>query len=206
VQFGADWSERCGPVQLDPSEHLFREFGRILAGWSRCPSTAYRCCAGDYVAFRSNLRSVGYELVECVSRPIIDFVHPEDRERTRAALSVLADGGELCQFENRYICRDGSVSWLQWNCRPGPRADGLVAAAARNITASVRRVEQAALQRVATVVARGAAPGDVFTAVAAEVAHLLDADVTLAATHAGKSSSRRPALSTHRYWPIQKRT
>jgi hypothetical protein len=28
------WSERCLPAELDPSEHLFREFGRILAGWN----------------------------------------------------------------------------------------------------------------------------------------------------------------------------
>ena len=57
--------------------------------------------------------------------------------------------------------------------------DGLIAAAARDITDSVRRVEQAALRRVATVVAQGAAPGDVFTTVAAEIGDLLDADLTL---------------------------
>jgi PAS domain S-box-containing protein len=124
-------------------------------------------------------QTLGYTADEFVSRPIIDFVHPEDREQTRAALGVLADGGELRQFENRYICSDGSVRWLQWNCRPGPHTDGLVAAAARNITESVRRIEQAALRRVATLVARGAAPGEVFTAVAAEIADLLDADLTL---------------------------
>jgi signal transduction histidine kinase len=56
---------------------------------------------------------------------------------------------------------------------------GLVAAAARDITDSVRRRDQAALRRVATVVAQGAAPSDVFTAVAAEIADLLNADLTL---------------------------
>ena len=60
-------------------------------------------------------RTMGYTAAEFVSRPIIEFVHPEDRERTLAALSVMAEGGELRQFENRYICRDGSISWLQWN-------------------------------------------------------------------------------------------
>ncbi|HEY0688433.1 MAG TPA: histidine kinase [Kribbella sp.] len=44
---------------------------------------------------------------------------------------------------------------------------------------SLARKEQAALRRVATVVAHGAAPADVFTAVAAEVAALLDPDLTL---------------------------
>ena len=121
--------------------------------------------------------TLGYATEEFVSRPILDFVHPEDRERTRAAMQLLADGEELHEFENRYICRDGANRWLQWNCRPGP--GGLIAAAARDITDSVRRKEQAALRRVATVVAHGAAPRDVFTAVAAEIAQLLDADLTL---------------------------
>jgi PAS domain S-box-containing protein len=124
-------------------------------------------------------RTLGHLAQELVSRPMIDFVHPEDRERTRTALEVLAAGEELHQFENRYICRDGAIRWLQWNCRPVPGTGGLVAAAARDITDSMRRKEQAALRRVATVVAHGAAPSDVFTAVAAEIADLLDADLTL---------------------------
>ena len=43
----------------------------------------------------------------------------------------------------------------------------------------MRRREQAALRRVATVVAQGAIPSSVFTAVVAEIADLLDADLTL---------------------------
>jgi PAS domain S-box-containing protein len=124
-------------------------------------------------------RIIGYTAEECVSRPMIDFVHPEDRERTRAAMRVLAGGGELRQFENRCICRDGSIRWLQWNCRPGPHPGGLIAAAARDITDSVRRMGHAALRRVATVVAQGAPPGDVFATVATEIGDLLDADLTL---------------------------
>ena len=49
----------------------------------------------------------------------------------------------------------------------------------RNVSDSLAREEQAALRRVATVVAHGAAPIDVFKAVAAEVASLLDSDLTL---------------------------
>ena len=64
-------------------------------------------------------RTLGYTVEEFVSRPMIDFVHPEDRGDAHcAALEALAGGEELRQFENRCICRDGSVRWLQWNCRP----------------------------------------------------------------------------------------
>ena len=124
-------------------------------------------------------QTLGYTAEQLVSRPFLDFVHPEDRERTHTALGVLAGGDALRQFENRYLCRDGSVRWLQWNCRLGPNTDGLIAAAGRDITDSVRRRDQVALRRVATVVAHGAAPSDVFTAVAAEIADLLNAHLTL---------------------------
>jgi PAS domain S-box-containing protein len=124
-------------------------------------------------------RILGYTFKECESRPIIDFVHHDDVESARSALRTLAAGGELRQFENRCICRDGSIRWLQWNCRPQHNDNGLFAAAARDITDSIRRVEQAALRHVATVVAQGARPEDVFTTVAAEIADLLDADLTM---------------------------
>jgi PAS domain S-box-containing protein len=123
-------------------------------------------------------RTLGYTTEELVPLPCFEFMHPEDRERSRTALQGLGGGEELHQFENRYICRDGSVRWLQWNTRPAPSV-GLVAAVARDITDSVRRRDQAALRRVATVVAHGAAPSEVFTAVAVEIADLLNADLTV---------------------------
>ena len=89
-----------------------------------------------------------------------------DVERTRQTIDVLGSE-EIHQFENRYICRDGSIRWLQWNTRPGP-GEGLVAAGARDVTDSRAREGQAALRRVATLVAHRAEPAEVFDAVAAE--------------------------------------
>jgi PAS domain S-box-containing protein len=123
-------------------------------------------------------RTLGYTAEELCSRRFFDFVHPDDLERTQEAMEVLGRGEELHQMENRYLCRDGSIRWLQWNSRPGP-VDGLVAAAARDITDSRARKEQAALRRVATLVAHRAAPTEVFNAVAAEMASLLEADFWL---------------------------
>jgi PAS domain S-box-containing protein len=123
-------------------------------------------------------RTLGYTAEELCSRRFFDFIHPDDLERTHAAMDALGRGEELHQFQNRYLCRDGSVRWLEWNTRPGP-AEGLVAAAARDVTDSRGRKEQAALRRVATLVAHRAAPAEVFRAVAAEVASLLEADFWL---------------------------
>ena len=102
-------------------------------------------------------RTLGYTVEEAV--PTDDRLRPPGMESTLVAMEALASGEELRQFENRCICRDGSVRWLQWNCRPEPRRNGLSPRRAR-ITDSVRRVEQAALRQVATVVAQGAAPAD----------------------------------------------
>jgi PAS domain S-box-containing protein len=120
-------------------------------------------------------RTLGHTAEELLARPFYEFLHPEDLERTRVAMAALGRGEEVHHFENRFICRDGSTRWLQWNARPGPEA-GYVAAAARDVTDSRARTEQAALRRVATLVAHGAAPTEVFTAVAAEVASLLRSD------------------------------
>ena len=123
-------------------------------------------------------RTLGYTTQELLARPFLRFVHPEDRERTRAAVAELARGKEVFQFENRYICRDGSVRWLQWSVRPVP-GRGLVYGSARDVTDQRRLAdEQAALRRVATLVARGVTPTDVFDAVATELGGLLEAEST----------------------------
>jgi hypothetical protein len=54
--------------------------------------------------------------------------------------------------------------------------------------------EQAALRRVATQVAGGMAPEDVFATVAAEVGQMLDADVT--SLHATIPTTRRQSSAT----------
>jgi PAS domain S-box-containing protein len=147
-------------------------------------------------------RTLGYTTEELLSRPFFDLVHPEDRERTIEAMGVLAHGEEIAEFENRYLCRDGSVRWLQWNTRPAPSMvfpdERLLYAAARDVTERRRaeeelreaqrtveasrdelRVlaeEQAALRRVATLVAQGSSSTAVFHAVTGEIERLLGAD------------------------------
>ncbi|MEU9957026.1 nitrate- and nitrite sensing domain-containing protein [Streptomyces sp. NPDC050982] len=118
-------------------------------------------------------RTLGYPGSTLLSRPYIDFVHEEDRDRVQAILDRLATGAEVVEFENRYVRGDGTDCWLQWSCRPVIE-EGLIYAAARDVTESRRAArEQAALRSVATLVARGVPPHEVFTAVAHEVGLLL---------------------------------
>jgi PAS domain S-box-containing protein len=123
-------------------------------------------------------RTLGYSSKELLSRPFADFVHPDDRAETEVAQSSLVRGDDIVQFENRYLRRDGNVRWLQWSARSVPD-EGLIYSAARDISESRRASEeQAALRRVATSVAKGSAPEEVFDAVVAEMHMLLGADNT----------------------------
>jgi PAS domain S-box-containing protein len=59
--------------------------------------------------------TLGFTREELMSRPFIEFVHPDDRERTLRQNHDVRTGGQARLFENRYICKDGSYRWLLWN-------------------------------------------------------------------------------------------
>jgi len=89
---------------------------------------------------------LGYSVEELTGRSFIDFVHPEDRERTEAEAASLAEGGnESVAFENRYRNRDGSYRWFMWKSRPDVEA-GRIFAAARDITE--RKLAEAQMEEV----------------------------------------------------------
>ncbi len=61
-------------------------------------------------------RLLGYTEVELTSRPFINFVHPDDIEKTIEATKNLSkDGQVLTNFTNRYLCKDGSIKYLMWS-------------------------------------------------------------------------------------------
>jgi PAS domain S-box-containing protein len=123
-------------------------------------------------------RTLGYSRQELLSRRLVDFIHPEDRNPALRVLDGLSTGDGPVHFEVRCICRDGSVRWLDGNLVSG---QGVVYGAARDITErrreqselAVLAEQQAALRRVATLVARGVGPSEVFSAVAEELARVL---------------------------------
>jgi PAS domain S-box-containing protein len=124
-------------------------------------------------------RTLGYPREVLLSRTGFDFTHPDDLDRSRKIFSALSQGEQVERFDNRNVCADGSVRWLEWSAQPLVE-QGLVYAVARDITETRRAAEeQAALRRVATLVARGAAPDLVIAAVAEEAGKLLSADIAL---------------------------
>jgi PAS domain S-box-containing protein len=66
-------------------------------------------------------RRLGWTREELMSRPVVDFIHPSDRERTIEEMSkVTRPDYEVVNFENRYRARGGGWRWLRWSAR----ADG----------------------------------------------------------------------------------
>ena len=63
-------------------------------------------------------KALGFTIAELQSKPFIEFVHPDDRERTLRQNREVRTGGRALSFENRYLCKDGSYRWLLWNAAP----------------------------------------------------------------------------------------
>ena len=78
-------------------------------------------------------KTLGFSCSELSAQPLLNFVHPEDRQATSEEAAKLAEGqGGIC-FENRYRCKDGSYKWLAWNSTPS-MTQRLIFAVARDIT------------------------------------------------------------------------
>jgi PAS domain S-box-containing protein len=82
-------------------------------------------------------RTLGFTRAELMSKPFIEFVHPDDRERTLAQNASVRGGGKALSFENRYLCKDGSYRWFRWNAAPDSPAK-VIHSVARDVTESKR--------------------------------------------------------------------
>ncbi len=96
-------------------------------------------CVADFSGYFHRLNpawesTLGFTRDELMSRPSIEFVHPDDRERTLRQNGQVRAGGQARAFENRYLCKDGSWRWLLWNATPD-RERGVIYSVARDVTA-----------------------------------------------------------------------
>ncbi len=148
-----------GDISAVQRDHFFELSADLLCvagfdGWFRRLNPAWAAVLGHGDDALMSARS-------------IEFVHPDDRDRTRAQTAQLVAGAETIQFENRYRCRDGTYRWLAWTVR-AVRATQMLYGCARDVTES-RRAHQA----IDTLSERLEDAGRIRTDVLANVGHEL---------------------------------
>ncbi|MHB8531436.1 MAG: diguanylate cyclase domain-containing protein, partial [Solirubrobacteraceae bacterium] len=74
---------------------------------------------------------LGWSQDELRSRPVVDFVHPEDAEQLLGMRAGTGHPAEVDNFTTRYRHKDGSWHWLLWSAR---RDGGTWYAAAKDVT------------------------------------------------------------------------
>lgn len=76
---------------------------------------------------------LGYSEAELLAKPFVEFVHPDDKQETLDEMARQQKIGSSFNFENRYVCKDGSIRWLSWRAIYN-KDEGLTYATARDVT------------------------------------------------------------------------
>jgi PAS domain S-box-containing protein len=156
-------------------------------------------------------KMLGYGEQELLATPYLELVHPDDVESVEAAFVDLAAGADLVGFVCRLVCADRTVRWVEWHTKARPE-EGLVYGVGRDVTErKMANDELSALRRVATLVAEGKEPRELFAVVAKEVAGLIDVPVVGiaryepddVATTCASFSAEGPLFPIGRRWSLE---
>lgn len=60
-------------------------------------------------------RVFGYLPDELIGKRMLDFLHPEDHDKTEQSINSVMQDKQILDFENRYIRKDGQVVHLLWS-------------------------------------------------------------------------------------------
>ena len=143
------WIWVSGQQQCDTAGHPSRMFGIVQDITERkqeiedsrrffALSQEPLCVVGFDGYFKSlNLaweKTLGYTLAEILTKPLLYFLHPDDRQATQNEIERHIEKGDSFIFENRYLSIDGSCRWFSWIVATSIQ-DQLFYCAARDITA-----------------------------------------------------------------------
>ncbi|MBL7543361.1 MAG: CHASE3 domain-containing protein [Bdellovibrionaceae bacterium] len=74
---------------------------------------------------------LGFSLEELYTKPILEFIHPDDIEKTNQEIARQMQGTKVMSFENRFRCRNGGYRTFSWMSVP---VGNLMYAVARDVT------------------------------------------------------------------------
>ena len=74
-----------------------------------------------------------YSMDEFLAQPILNFIHPDDREITIHQFDATQNKSDTFYFENRYLTKSGKVIWLSWASNT-LEEEGLIFSIAKDIT------------------------------------------------------------------------
>lgn len=97
-------------------------------------------------------RILGYTQDEIKNKHFLEFIHPDDRNKTRQEMKKRVAGQHTTHFQNRYCRKDGSVVWIEWTSFP-VQEKGVMYAVGHEITER-KKSEEVRLQWEREKVAR----------------------------------------------------
>lgn len=90
---------------------------------------------GNFLCINRAFTSIlGYNEEELLNKPFIDFVHPQDKKKTRHEIHRLTQGLDTVNFENRYLAKNGEWKWMSWICPAPSMGSNTVYAIASDVT------------------------------------------------------------------------
>ena len=116
--------------QLEQQKEQYWRFFQLSADLM-CIADPFGCFLQVNPAF---VRLTQYSEGELIAKPFLEFVVPSDRLQTSEEMKLQVGLRPSLNFENRYLCKGGSIIHLSWTAF-FDKTDGITYATARDVTA-----------------------------------------------------------------------
>ena len=135
-------------IELALCKHETTRWTRELESRFFTVSIDMLCCL-DFDGYFKQLnpaweRTLGFTVPELMSRPFVEFVHPDDRERVLGGLSSAIRTGSDYRCDYRAVTRDGETRWFVLTGRPRRDETGAIVQYAGIVIDVTERTEAAA--------------------------------------------------------------